>query len=92
MINKALLKQITSDIRQQIQPERIVLFGSYAYGHPRENSDLDLLVIKNGIKNRRATLVNLKKRLISKDYSLDILLYSEEEYLRKKKGRLASIY
>jgi len=28
-------------------PDRIILFGSYAYGDPNEKSDLDLLVIKN---------------------------------------------
>ena len=29
-------------------PDRIILFGSYAYGNPTDKSDLDLLVIKNG--------------------------------------------
>ena len=29
-------------------PDKIILFGSYAYGNPCEKSDLDLLVIKNG--------------------------------------------
>ena len=29
-------------------PDRIILFGSYAYGEPDDKSDLDLLVIKNG--------------------------------------------
>jgi len=27
------------------QPEKIILFGSYAYGSPNENSDLDILVV-----------------------------------------------
>ena len=29
------------------QPEKIILFGSYAYGEPNENSDLDILVVTN---------------------------------------------
>jgi len=29
-------------------PDKIILFGSYAYGEPNDKSDLDLLVIKNG--------------------------------------------
>jgi len=78
------LTKIANDIRDLIQPERIVLFGSYAYGQPRANSDVDLLVIKKGLTNRRDSLVNLKKSLISKDYSLDILLYSEKEYAQKR--------
>jgi uncharacterized protein len=28
-----------------IQPEKIILFGSYAYGEPNSNSDLDILVV-----------------------------------------------
>lgn len=31
---------------EKFRPERVILFGSYAYGQPDENSDVDLLVIK----------------------------------------------
>ncbi len=30
-----------------LQPEKIILFGSYAYGKPKEDSDIDLFIIKN---------------------------------------------
>src|SRR5712671_6691121 len=39
-------------IAERFQPDKIVLFGSYAYGKPHEESDVDLLVImrtKNAI-------------------------------------------
>ncbi len=36
-----LVRQIT----EQFHPERIILFGSYAYGTPRPDSDVDLLVV-----------------------------------------------
>ena len=84
MISPSKLNNIVAKIRHSINPDRITLFGSYAYGNPSEDSDIDLLVIKNGLTNRRAELINLKKQLISKDYSLDILLYSEDEYAKKK--------
>ena len=35
-------------VAQVTDPDRIILFGSYAYGNPNDKSDLDLLVIKNG--------------------------------------------
>ena len=35
-------------IIELIDPDKIVLFGSYAYGTPHERSDADFLVIKNG--------------------------------------------
>jgi predicted nucleotidyltransferase len=30
---------------ERFQPEQVVLFGSYAYGHPDRDSDIDLLVV-----------------------------------------------
>jgi predicted nucleotidyltransferase len=32
-------------IVQEFQPERIILFGSYAYGRPDPDSDVDLLIV-----------------------------------------------
>jgi predicted nucleotidyltransferase len=40
------LQSIVEKIRREYQPDRVVLFGSYAYGQPNEDSDVDLLVIK----------------------------------------------
>ena len=35
-------------VAEATNPDKIILFGSYAYGNPNDKSDLDLLVIKNG--------------------------------------------
>lgn len=32
---------------EQFRPEQVILFGSYAYGHPNRDSDVDLLVVKD---------------------------------------------
>jgi len=41
---------------ERIKPEKVILFGSYAYGEPDEHSDVDLLVIRRGITSEsRAT-------------------------------------
>lgn len=42
-------------IVERFRPERIILFGSYAYGQPNCDSDLDLLVIRRGIPSERAS-------------------------------------
>ncbi len=42
---KAQLRQICETIAREFQPERIILFGSQAYGKPTKDSDLDLLVV-----------------------------------------------
>jgi len=44
-------EEITSFVElvaEATDPDRIILFGSYAYGRPNDRSDVDLLVIKNG--------------------------------------------
>ncbi len=41
-----------------VKPQRILLFGSYAGGTPREDSDIDMIVISDSFKN-----MNLRERL-----------------------------
>jgi predicted nucleotidyltransferase len=42
-----MINRITDRIRLGYRPERIVLYGSYAYGPPHPGSDIDLLVVKD---------------------------------------------
>ena len=44
-IDEALLSEMTSRLVKTFQPEQIILFGSYAWGTPTEDSDVDLFVI-----------------------------------------------
>ena len=39
------IEALTRRIAAEFDPERVILFGSYAYGTPAEYSDVDLLVI-----------------------------------------------
>jgi len=42
---KEYIQTLTSAIVEKINPEKVILFGSYAYGNPTFKSDIDLLVI-----------------------------------------------
>ena len=42
------IMQFVNLVAEVTNPDRVILFGSYAYGNPTDKSDLDLLVIKNG--------------------------------------------
>ncbi|MFM5987359.1 MAG: nucleotidyltransferase domain-containing protein, partial [Sphaerospermopsis kisseleviana] len=44
-IPRDLLDDITQRLVSALNPEQVILFGSYAYGEPTEDSDVDLLVI-----------------------------------------------
>ena len=40
-----LIDEIVKHLVNGLNPEQIILFGSYAYGEPNEDSDLDLLIV-----------------------------------------------
>ena len=47
MITEEQIQAVVRRIVEGYQPDKIILFGSYAYGVPTEHSDLDLLIIKH---------------------------------------------
>ncbi len=42
---RAQLQEVVRKIVEAFDPERIILFGSFAYGNPTPDSDVDLLII-----------------------------------------------
>ncbi len=80
MINQEQIRKVVKTIVEGYNPRKIILFGSYAYGHPTEDSDLDILVIKDddlpGIQRNR------KVRNFLKDFSIpiDVIVKSSLEF------------
>ena len=48
--NEPLINKLVDEIKAGYKPEKIILFGSYAWGKPNEESDIDLLIIKQSEK------------------------------------------
>src|SRR5438132_1689243 len=44
-IPMAAIRRLARQIAERFQPDKIILFGSYAYGQPHEHSDVDLMVV-----------------------------------------------
>lgn len=67
---RGTILEIVEKIKKEYQPNRIILFGSYAYGTPDRDSDIDLLIIKDTQErpiDRRVTVARIvsdPKRLI----------------------------
>ncbi|MGI4870545.1 MAG: nucleotidyltransferase domain-containing protein [Janthinobacterium lividum] len=53
MITEEQIQAVVRRIVEGYAPDRIILFGSYAYGEPTEHSDLDLLIIKENAEPKR---------------------------------------
>jgi predicted nucleotidyltransferase len=41
----AVIRRFARDVAERFRPEKIILFGSYAYGTPHADSDVDILVV-----------------------------------------------
>src|SRR6266481_8783377 len=68
-IPQAAIRRFARRIAERFQPDKIILFGSYAYGKPHAESDVDLLVIMR-TKNAIDQSIRIKtafKRLFSLD-------------------------
>jgi len=60
----SIIKKIIDTLVEKYHPVKIIIFGSYAYGIPDEDSDFDLLIIKDTDKKRRVDRFVEVKRLI----------------------------
>lgn len=77
------IKERIIEVLKPVKPEKIVLFGSYLYGVPSSDSDIDLLIIKN-ITTTEVRNYRLKvKKLLWQEFKgdsiwFDVLVDSEK--------------
>jgi predicted nucleotidyltransferase len=76
---------IVKHIAEKFDPEKIILFGSYAYGKPTAWSDIDLLVIMDAPKGELETSLAIRKSLPLITFGLDIVVRSNEVIEKRKK-------
>jgi predicted nucleotidyltransferase len=75
----------------RFHPEQVILFGSYAYGDPTPDSDVDLLVIKkmDGSPVTEATKIRQAVRHLRHKVAnlpLDIMVRTPDDWLRRLKN------
>jgi len=58
---KTEIDKIVKQIVTAYKPQKIILFGSHAYGHPDADSDLDLLIIKQTSERFVDRLVSVRR-------------------------------
>src|SRR5947208_1265355 len=82
-VSDELLYEITRRLVVELQPEQIFLFGSRAWGTPREDSDVDLLVIVPSEAERGAHVeLQARRCLRGLGVAKDILVRGRDEVER----------
>lgn len=70
------LNEITDKIVRQFEPEKIILFGSWAWGQPHQDSDVDLFIIKETERSTREVAREIDGALWGRTTPLDLLVYT----------------
>ena len=91
LITKDQIDQVVATIVQNVHPEKIILFGSYASGNPGEDSDLDLLVVKDMPQKRIQRGREIRKYLRGIGIPIDLLVYTPQEIEEWRDTRAAFI-
>lgn len=84
MISSQQINKIVKIIKKTTDPQAVFLFGSYATGTANENSDLDIVIIKNNIRDKHKELFKIRKALFENWVPMDLLLMDEAEYNNRK--------
>ncbi len=74
---------ITDRVVREFAPRRIILFGSQARGDADARSDVDLLVVLDGVTNRRDASVAILRSLADLTVPADIVVTTPEEIARR---------
>ncbi len=69
-------------IVETLHPEKIILFGSYAYGNPTPDSDVALLVVMKNRNSHRENYLAVSECLIPRPFAVDIVLRTPQEMTR----------
>ncbi|MEA1962739.1 MAG: nucleotidyltransferase domain-containing protein [Patescibacteria group bacterium] len=73
------IQRITNQIKKKYKPEKIILFGSCAWGKPNKDSDVDLFIVKKTKEVRTKRHLKVDRMLLDRIIPLDILVYTPEE-------------
>lgn len=74
-------------IVKTVNPDKIILFGSRSSGREGQDSDYDLLVLKQGVNNRRALAHQIYRTLADIPAAVDIIVETPEKMERYKYSR-----
>lgn len=82
MISQHAIRKFANEVARRFKPVRIILFGSYAYGKPTLDSDVDLLVVMP-CKGRSLDAALEVRMAVAADFPLDLIVRTPAELRRR---------
>jgi uncharacterized protein len=82
----AAIRRFAREIVERFHPEKIILFGSYAYGTPTPDSDVDLLVVMP-TRNQLEQAVKIDEAIEERGFPLDLLVRTPKSLATRLRWR-----
>ena len=82
-ITKEKIDALAEKIAKAYKPEKIILFGSRAWGNPGPDSDVDLFIVKETKDDRHTRSMEVGDLLWKVGFPVDILVYTPQEVARR---------
>ena len=79
LVIPSAIRALVQRIAERFQPEKIILFGSYAYGYPKPESDVDLLVVMDTPLRARQQRLEISRAVSPRPFPLDIVVRTPHE-------------
>jgi predicted nucleotidyltransferase len=83
MVKRAQIRAFSEAVAREFHPRKVVLFGSYAYGHPTVASDVDLLVVMDRTRLRGERMSVRIRQAIPRDFPLDLLVRTPSDVAKR---------
>jgi predicted nucleotidyltransferase len=78
-----IIQDMADKIIAAFSPERIILFGSYAWGKPGPDSDIDFFIIKD-TNDTRKTSRKINRLLFPRETPIDVIVFTPQELEKRK--------
>jgi len=85
LIKREKIKEVAKQIGERCHPEKVLLVGSYAYGNPTEDSDVDFLVIRRSRKRSVEQVLDIS-RAIDHPFPMDLIVYAPHQIPKRLRG------
>ena len=83
MVDRAQIRKFSEAVAREFRPQKIILFGSYAYGTVTEDSDVDLLVIMPRTRARGERMSVRIRHAVPRNFPLDLLVRTPAEVTKR---------
>ena len=87
MVERTKIRSFCNAVAKQFRPRKIILFGSYAYGKPTADSDVDLLVIMPRTRRQGERMSLRISRALPRDFAMDLLVRTPADVAKRLRWR-----